>query len=606
MKKLEKIDLEKQKIAYNEEKYLERQKLEQEIEKNANILIQHQKLLKITSFTGYFEFLHNNFMTPVYYEGSLYPSVTHAYHAARSTDETTRRAIINADSFHTVATIASRIQDPEDWPTRRLDIMERLVRDKFRRSKELQEKLKATEKRELIMTYEDEKKGNFYWGMVNGKGQNQLGRILMKIRDDVINNKEVFNWITTNFDLVTDVNLLPEISFTVNKNNNKIDHLVFKNKLFYKIGLLPDSDLVLAHPSISRLHAIIICDKKLGIILVDLRSKSGTKLDDVLIQDHIPYRLRDGKKINFAMSTRDYIVNIDLTKIKKVYEREKMKIEEEKDFLKKVEKCKTDEKLKEEVIKKTFGLNKGDSDIVFINRIPQEASEENLRKIFEEQFGEIKNFEWPSYRDTGLKKPFAFIQFKDKETARYAVEYGIIGYDFEENEENEFEVENENKKRYKTFMLKIKYADEDKFKPNFTKSSNQDWRKKDSSFKDTGDKKDKKEPRHNIEEKRERNKERVENKRSSNDRKRSAKDQKRKHQNDNRRRSPSSSVSNSSGSSSSSDYYSDSDSGKKKSSDSEASSSSSSSSDSSSSTEKLHHKHLDKKLNKKRNRSESS
>lgn len=598
MNKLEKIDLEQQKLANSEDRYLERQKLERDIEKNANLLIHHQKLVKISSFTGYFEFLHNNFLTPVYYEGSLYSSVTHAYHAARSNDETTRNAILNAESFHTVANISSRIQDPEDWPNRRLNVMERLVRDKFRRSKELQEKLKATEKRDITMTYEDEKKGNLFWGMVNGKGQNQLGRIIMKIRDDIVNNREILNWITTNYDLVTDLNLLPEISLTVNKNSNKIEHLVLKNKLFYKIGQLPDSDLVLAHPSVSRLHAIILCDRNIGIILVDLRSKSGTKLDDVLIHDHIPYRLKDGKKINFAMSTRDYIVNFDLTKIKKVYEREKMKIEDEKDFLIKMEKSRTDDNLKAEVIKKTFGLNKDDSDIVFVGRIPQNATEENLRKIFEDQFGKIKNFEWPNYRDTGLKKPFAFIQFAEKESAKQAVEYGVISYDVDEKEENEFEIENEQYSKQKNLMMKIKYADEDKFKPNFHKSSNKGMTRKhsDEKEKEKTEKKDRRdETRKDHRDDRTTSRKRADRRRSSdNERRRNRDDKKYKHQS--RRRKESSSSSSSSSDSSSSDYYSNSDSKKKISSD-------SSDSSDSSSTGKVTKTTGDNILNSKRNRS---
>ena len=54
-----------------------------------------------------------------------------AFHAARSIDETTRKAILNAETFHTVANIARRIVDPDTWHLKRLKIMEQLVRDKF-------------------------------------------------------------------------------------------------------------------------------------------------------------------------------------------------------------------------------------------------------------------------------------------------------------------------------------------------------------------------------------------------------------------------------------------------------------------------------------------
>ena len=83
--------------------------------------------------------MHNNFQTPVYYDGILYPSVTHAYHAARTCDEVTRRAILNAETFQILGNIAIRIEDPSGWQERKVKVMEQLLRDKFRRSKELQD-----------------------------------------------------------------------------------------------------------------------------------------------------------------------------------------------------------------------------------------------------------------------------------------------------------------------------------------------------------------------------------------------------------------------------------------------------------------------------------
>ena len=91
------------------EKFIERQKMEAEIENDAKILFQHQKHSKIESFTGYFEFLHNNYLSPVLYDGMLFPSATHAFQSARSSDERTRKAILNAESLLVVLKIAKRI-----------------------------------------------------------------------------------------------------------------------------------------------------------------------------------------------------------------------------------------------------------------------------------------------------------------------------------------------------------------------------------------------------------------------------------------------------------------------------------------------------------------
>jgi ribA/ribD-fused uncharacterized protein len=411
-------------IYANNEKLAERQKLEEEFEKNATRLLQHQKLQKIDNFSGYFEFLSNNFLTPIYFEGILFPSVSHAFHAARSTDDNTRKAILNAESLIAVSKIAKRIEDPADWPSKRVKVMEQLIRDKFRRSKELQEKLKATQNREIVMTYDEESAGNIFWGVVKGKadkGQNQLGRILMIIRQDLVEGNELNNWITHSFEFVNDVTILPELSLTVNKNNITIDHVILKSKPFYMFGSLPTSDVELAHPSISRYHAIIVHDKNMGVVLVDLRSKGGTKLDGDIIRDHIPYRLKSGKKINFAQSTRDYIINIDTDNLKRIYEKELQKFENEKQVLKKMEKS------DKETIKQSFGLAEEGEDI-FVNNIPRDAIDDDIKKVFEDRFGKIKNFKCPIDRETNLKKGFAFIQFFNRESAKECADYGIVGF----------------------------------------------------------------------------------------------------------------------------------------------------------------------------------
>lgn len=60
--------------------------------------------------------------------------------------------------------------------------MERIVRDKFKRNKELSSKLAATNPRTLINSFKEGSEIEQYWGMVEGKGFNALGKILMGIR----------------------------------------------------------------------------------------------------------------------------------------------------------------------------------------------------------------------------------------------------------------------------------------------------------------------------------------------------------------------------------------------------------------------------------------
>lgn len=80
--------------------------------------------------------------------------------------------------------LAQTIEDPDDWPERKLILMERFTRDKFRRNQELRERLIATEDRELIndQTNQGPNPESLFWGTIARKGTNHLGLILQKVR----------------------------------------------------------------------------------------------------------------------------------------------------------------------------------------------------------------------------------------------------------------------------------------------------------------------------------------------------------------------------------------------------------------------------------------
>lgn len=59
------------------------------------------------------------------------------------------------------------------------------MRDKFRRNADIRDSLRATNNYQLINTYSHSTASNLYWGVVEGKGQNQIGRLLEQIRTDI-------------------------------------------------------------------------------------------------------------------------------------------------------------------------------------------------------------------------------------------------------------------------------------------------------------------------------------------------------------------------------------------------------------------------------------
>lgn len=129
--------------------------------------------------SGYF-FLSNFYLSPVRYEGILYPSSENAYQAAKVLPEhrderwTTHAAITPAQSKR----LGRKLRLRPDWEEVKDAVMEKIVDEKFK-DLELMKKLVETHPYELI---EGNWWGDIYWGVCKGKGQNKLGKILMKLR----------------------------------------------------------------------------------------------------------------------------------------------------------------------------------------------------------------------------------------------------------------------------------------------------------------------------------------------------------------------------------------------------------------------------------------
>jgi len=135
----------------------------------------------ITSFRGVYRFLSNFYPAPVLLDYHVYPTVEHAYQAAKSLDPDYRVLVQYADTPGDAKRMGRRAVLRSDWDMVKLEVMERLVREKFRWP-EFSKRLKATGDEELI---EDNTWGDTYWGVSGGKGENHLGKILMKVRSEL-------------------------------------------------------------------------------------------------------------------------------------------------------------------------------------------------------------------------------------------------------------------------------------------------------------------------------------------------------------------------------------------------------------------------------------
>lgn len=133
----------------------------------------------ITSFSGRHRFLSNFYPSVVRHEDLVFPTVEHAYQAAKTYDAERRQYILNcpspADARHAGRTLPIR----KDWETVKIDIMRSLLLIKFQQPY-LWECLLATGDADLV---EGNTWGDRIWGQCPlGVGENRLGKLLVEIR----------------------------------------------------------------------------------------------------------------------------------------------------------------------------------------------------------------------------------------------------------------------------------------------------------------------------------------------------------------------------------------------------------------------------------------
>jgi ribA/ribD-fused uncharacterized protein len=137
---------------------------------------------KIDSFSGQYRFLSNFWPAAVEHEGVMYPSVEHAYQAAKTLDPAERRRIAALRTPSEAKKAGRALPLRADWETAKFVVMEACARDKFTRHPELRRALLDTGDAYLE---EGNAWGDRVWGVYQGEGENRLGKILMQVRDDL-------------------------------------------------------------------------------------------------------------------------------------------------------------------------------------------------------------------------------------------------------------------------------------------------------------------------------------------------------------------------------------------------------------------------------------
>lgn len=133
----------------------------------------------IDSFDGEFRFLSNFFPCVIWHDGIRYPTLEHAFQAAKTLDFAERWRISQLDTPGQAKRAGRNVQLRPDWLQVRRMVMQELLIQKFVLNAELRQRLKATGNARLI---EGNTWGDTYWGVCRGVGENHLGYLLMALR----------------------------------------------------------------------------------------------------------------------------------------------------------------------------------------------------------------------------------------------------------------------------------------------------------------------------------------------------------------------------------------------------------------------------------------
>lgn len=135
----------------------------------------------INEFRGKYYFLSNFFSAPVTYDGITYQNNEAAFQSAKVLDKSIK------EKFSMLGPSSAKrkgrhVQLRHDWERVKFDIMYEICKAKFSQNEELRNRLIETGDEHLE---EGNTWGDMIWGTVNGKGQNNLGKILMRVTEEL-------------------------------------------------------------------------------------------------------------------------------------------------------------------------------------------------------------------------------------------------------------------------------------------------------------------------------------------------------------------------------------------------------------------------------------
>lgn len=139
----------------------------------------------ITSFRDKYYFLSNFYPCDITLtfenEKLTFSNAEAAFQSCKATDMNTKHMFTELNASE-AKKLGRSVKLSPVWNTIRIDCMYAIVKQKFKQNPDLLHQLKQTSDAILV---ENNTWNDTFWGVCNNKGENHLGKILMRIRDEL-------------------------------------------------------------------------------------------------------------------------------------------------------------------------------------------------------------------------------------------------------------------------------------------------------------------------------------------------------------------------------------------------------------------------------------
>ena len=142
--------------------------------------------LTIKYFDGKYRYLSNYYEASVEYNGLTYKNNEAAFQAQKVLDDETREQFTELPP-NLAKKLGRKVKLREDWDEVKIGIMKDICRAKFESHPALMDRLLTTGDRKLV---EGNDWNDTFWGVDDeAGGQNNLGKILMELREEFKNER---------------------------------------------------------------------------------------------------------------------------------------------------------------------------------------------------------------------------------------------------------------------------------------------------------------------------------------------------------------------------------------------------------------------------------